>query len=1047
MRSVPKALRTYIKLKIQHPTRWAPNNEHWLDLRRTIRIGRILLDMRSSKQYAAYLAHHSDNSIPLAAESFTRILVSYFETNFGGFSGMLHVAHLKVVNFIEACLQYSEYPLINFLRRNFCPESSSEVVDQVSLWLYVEARNLLVTRKQIIQGDLIPALHSSFNVSLDSYFSNSATTAVPNAVNWLLITRVDALNCVDEMIRDRGRFGPAVSKHMLSIIDNIPTVNRTGTGDYVDLELFLEVLVTEFNLTRKHVQELENVAFFSNPAFHEPIQVRCLKQIINNMVQFDHQRRGIIDMETFRAVLYKFHANNPNFSNERLKVEELYELCLKNYKDDSANGKICYVDFWVIVLAWLEQTSCSEAFSCINIIEAMRTIQKGVEENVASTVIILLSHIQAPYTNGPLWTCAKIGDDKKYNNTLSAQKGMWNVNTSVDFISEGPGQLMAKHLNAEMTTVPSLFEKSVENLDQKSLEFSAPVILSTNRMLTTVYGEICKPVPEGKRKASIHFNDLSQQFQSNELSEKNEYTNHSLISSSSSFQDGSMPPKYFSKSLTPLDSKSTKRSMSERLPTGLTDLSIGEEFSNVKLSAPDLKSIYPSTIKPDSTIDLLANRIAEQMKMEILRKEINAAQKQQQEMQAIGNRINKKKIIEKRNRRLAWRKYNESMAQKEIYDQQRDDHIANRNAMLEKRAKQIEADRMAASLGERDKILRQKAEQLRIKNERADKELAEKQKVRELEELLTMKKEEQRSREYEEFIAEQARKAEERRLKKEAEEQERLRQEREAARLAEEQRLKEEEEARIALEKENRNKERKLMKENDINAIVPEEIIPVEEMIVCADGISRPKTAVEAMAQESQIENTNAVVDETTEEGTVESVKQESEVDKKINLFLNRVATSVEENISHPRRNVENGQFFIPLMFNDDIVFHAFNSQPSASKDEYFHQKHEKLYKHNKKAESDSRPNSRVQARNDDPNLELNYKDIGKSVVAHKKLLADIRKMQLFKTSDDDLPASEWTTMYKTDYVDWKTFFYDEKKGILSTVHRLKNNLIQKQFS
>ena len=84
-------------------------------------------------------------------------------------------------------------------------------------------------------------------------------------------------------------------------------------------------------------------------------------------------------------------------------------------------------------------------------------------------------------------------------------------------------------------------------------------------------------------------------------------------------------------------------------------------------------------------------------------------------MVATGSRISKKKMMEKRQRRIAWKKYNESMKQKEVYDQQRDEHIANRNAMLEKRAKQIEADRMAASLGERDKILRQKAEQKRIR--------------------------------------------------------------------------------------------------------------------------------------------------------------------------------------------------------------------------------------------------------------------------------------------------------------------------------------------
>lgn len=396
-------------------------------------------------------------------------------------------------------------------------------------------------------------------------------------------------------------------------------------------------------------------------------------------------------------------------------------------------------------------------------------------------------------------------------------------------------------------------------------------------------------------------------------------------------------------------------------------------------------------------------------------------------MVATGSRISKKKMMEKRQRRIAWKKYNESMKQKEIYDQQRDEHIANRNAMLEKRAKQIEADRMAASLGERDKILRQKAEQKRIQNERAEKEAAEKQKVRELEEQLTMKREEQRSKEYEDFVAEQIRKAEEQRRRREEKEQERLRQEREAARLAEEQRLKEEAEAEAARVKELEKAERKLMKKNDINAIIKEEVTPEkEEMVMCADGFSRPRTAVEAIA-EAEVAAATAAAELELEPEPV----KESEVDKKINLFLSRVQSSVQDNNTHPRRNTSHGEFFIPQMFSDDIVFHSFDSQDSASKDEYFRQKHEKLYKHHKKGpgESDSRPNSRAQSSGaDDPTVEISYKDIGKSVVAHKRLLADIRKMQLFKTSDDDLPASEWTTMYKTDYVDWKTFFYEEKK-------------------
>jgi len=413
-----------------------------------------------------------------------------------------------------------------------------------------------VSRKQIMQGDIIPTLHSPFNFSHESLFSGSATT-VSNAVNWLLVTRVDALNCVDEMIRVRGRYGPTVTKQMLSIVDNLPTVSRTGTGDYVDLELFLEVLITEFNAIRKQIKDLEVVGFCSNPIFQEPVQVRYLKQIINIMVEFDPRRTGLIDMETFRSILYQFYSKNPNFSHERVKVEELYELCAHHYKDESANGKICYVDFWVLVLAWIEQTVCSEAFTCLNLMEAVKTIQRGVDENVASTVIILLSYIQAPYTDGPLWTCSKVANDNK--KSLLYQKGLWNVNTSVDFISEGPGQLMAKHVDAELATSSSLFEKSVEVVEQKSVEYTIPMILSTNRSLTTVYGEICKPVPSGKSKATIHFHDLSQELQSNEL-----VSVPDKIDASQSLRvdpsHGSMPPRYFSKSLSSLDNKSVSRS-------------------------------------------------------------------------------------------------------------------------------------------------------------------------------------------------------------------------------------------------------------------------------------------------------------------------------------------------------------------------------------------------------------------------------------------------------------------------------------------------------
>ena len=97
------------------------------------------------------------NLKPPTASSMPALLVKYFERNFGGAS--LNIAHQKVVYFLEACLQYSDYPLLNFLRRCLVDgaDIEGEEVPDVCIWLYVEAKNLLLSRQALFPGAPVAA--------------------------------------------------------------------------------------------------------------------------------------------------------------------------------------------------------------------------------------------------------------------------------------------------------------------------------------------------------------------------------------------------------------------------------------------------------------------------------------------------------------------------------------------------------------------------------------------------------------------------------------------------------------------------------------------------------------------------------------------------------------------------------------------------------------------------------------------------------------------------------------------------------------------------
>ena len=153
---IPDKFAKKIYKNIEFPQFWSHKDEHYFDLRRAVRIGRTLLNMRHASQQDTIQSVKSNPAgVPVEVLDMSSLLILYFERNFGGAS--LNIAHQKVVYFLEACLQYAEVPVMNFLRR--CLVSENRDIDYVSsegVWVYVEAKSLMLSRNMINNADTVP---------------------------------------------------------------------------------------------------------------------------------------------------------------------------------------------------------------------------------------------------------------------------------------------------------------------------------------------------------------------------------------------------------------------------------------------------------------------------------------------------------------------------------------------------------------------------------------------------------------------------------------------------------------------------------------------------------------------------------------------------------------------------------------------------------------------------------------------------------------------------------------------------------------------------
>ena len=141
---VPPHLKVYVR-SCRLPPFWSVKYIHYLDLRRTVRIARTIMDTRG-----AMTAALDDGQI-------SRQVVEYFHTNFG--AANLEVASEKILNFLEALLQNSSFAVVNSLRKLVFEEEETEgelYPNKMALSYYLRARTYMYSRGFVVPGEFIP---------------------------------------------------------------------------------------------------------------------------------------------------------------------------------------------------------------------------------------------------------------------------------------------------------------------------------------------------------------------------------------------------------------------------------------------------------------------------------------------------------------------------------------------------------------------------------------------------------------------------------------------------------------------------------------------------------------------------------------------------------------------------------------------------------------------------------------------------------------------------------------------------------------------------
>jgi hypothetical protein len=196
--------------------------------------------------------------------------------------------------------------------------------------------------------------------------------------------------------------------------------------------------------------------------------------------------------------------------------------------------------------------------------------------------------------------------------------------------------------------------------------------------------------------------------------------------------------------------------------------------------------------------------------------------------------------------------------------------------------------------------------------------------------------------------------------------------------------------------------------------------------------------------------NGNVAVQATAPQAESSLVVSAEEREYRMSLadkIMQRILENIDEayvlHKTHPR-NKHDGNFFIPLMFSEDIAFNSFKNafndllhQQAREKQEQEQAKKKKLVKGSAMDESvieEDQGQEGVDMEEedvddvDDGQSPLDpFQDIKYAVKKYRRR-AEKQRKALFKTETFEVPTKDWMPVFRKGYADWQAFFTNEKR-------------------
>ena len=390
--------------------------------------------------------------------------------------------------------------------------SDDECMPAECIWMFIETKHMLMARNQIFHGtvmtehpigadDLVQhSLSSTFSLPLSqsSIFSDTGSQAL--GVPYLHVRRSDMLLALDEMLRERGGYGPDIVQDVLASIDMLPPVNGgkstsfsvgsisvasswTIQGDIdvddrahevIDAELALESAFLQMMKRIIRIRDIESHIFGKNalPNVVERSQAHKkdgnaynsenllhqlvkLKEFLVACIVSDHQRTGSVPTTTLKSVLYSIGQSVLKESQE-WRLDELLTQCGNRFRD-SLDQSVNYIDIFAVLLAGSIQNDGEYEFNTQTFSYFIHEVKRGLDTDVATLVMELLSCVQCPVRTDCLWTAFHSTFDYKAHVRTMQQDALFNQNVREDVAVKGKETLSGNTSKAMYSSTPINF--------------------------------------------------------------------------------------------------------------------------------------------------------------------------------------------------------------------------------------------------------------------------------------------------------------------------------------------------------------------------------------------------------------------------------------------------------------------------------------------------------------------------------------------------------------------------------------------------------------